>query len=546
MNGADQGVQTLDRPDSVYQPLKESRTTGASSAPLWHRFLGWLLSTLPTLLILAMLAGLAWWGHHTGWKMPTFAELSGKIQTQKDDWCSEHGVPESQCFLCQPKMKKKLKSYGWCRVHGVFDCPLEHPEVVQLTKLPKITTTDREKAKRSLEFAPRPQNNNRCALHPTVVQLAAGDMVDKLGLKFEPVWTAPIEETVTANGEITYDQTKLAALATVAPGRVFRVEKQVGDVVRKGEVLALIDAAQVGKAKADLLNALAEVDLRQKNVIRLRRLSGIGVAEAQVLEAETLLRQAEASLTSAQQALINLGLPVQVEPLQGMAPQQVNRYLQFLSLPEAIVRTLDSRTTTANLIAVRASLDGVVVERKVVEGEMVDSSCPLFFIANTDTMWLKLFVRLEDVRYLKKGQTVRFHHDGSSTPAIGRLSWISTTADEKTRTVQVRADLTNHDGQLRASTFGNGTIVLRQEPDAIVVPNQSLHSDGNCRIVFVQDKNFHKKGAPKLFHVRTVRIGAVLPTQTEIVAGVLPGEILATEGSGALRAQLLKNNLGAG
>jgi cobalt-zinc-cadmium efflux system membrane fusion protein len=76
-----------------------------------------------------------------------------------------------------------------------------------------------------------------------------------------------------------------------------------------------------------------------------------------------------------------------------------------------------------------------------------------------------------------------------------------------------------------------------------------VHWEGDCHVVFVRDKHWAQAGAPKLFHVRTVRPGIALPgpiPETEIIAGLLPGEVVATANSTALRAELLKNNLGAG
>src|SRR5207253_505927 len=77
------------------------------------------------------------------------------------------------------------------------------------------------------------------------------DAVDKAGIEVEPVSKAPVVEYVTGNGEISYDQTRTARLSARVPGTVFRVYKQAGDPVKKGEVLALVDAAEVGKAKSE-------------------------------------------------------------------------------------------------------------------------------------------------------------------------------------------------------------------------------------------------------------------------------------------------------
>ncbi|HEV7223271.1 MAG TPA: efflux transporter periplasmic adaptor subunit, partial [Pirellulales bacterium] len=79
-----------------------------------------------------------------------------------------------------------------------------------------------------------------------------------------------------------------------------------------------------------------------------------------------------------------------------------------------------------------------------------------------------------------------------------------------------------------------------------VVPNEAVQFEGDCYVVFVRDKDFLDKDAPKLFHVRNVRLGAKDDRHTEIIAGVAPAELVATAGSGILGAELLKGKLGAG
>jgi membrane fusion protein, heavy metal efflux system len=145
------------------------------------------------------------------------------------------------------------------------------------------------------------------------------------------------------------------------------------------------------------------------------------------------------------------------------------------------------------------------------------------------------------------GQQVRFRFDGGPEEVRGNLAWISTTVDQQTRMVTVRAELPNPKGKLRNETFGAGTIVLREEQEAIVVPNEAVHWEGCCHVVFVRDKGyFDRPDSPKVFHVRTVRLGTKNGRFTEVIAGVLPGEVVATKGSDVLRAELLKNSLGAG
>jgi cobalt-zinc-cadmium efflux system membrane fusion protein len=74
------------------------------------------------------------------------------------------------------------------------------------------------------------------------------------------------------------------------------------------------------------------------------------------------------------------------------------------------------------------------------------------------------------------------------------------------------------------------------------VPSAAVHWEGDCFVVFVRDKNYLADGAPKVFHVRTVRLGVRDAKTTEIIAGVLPGEFVATRGSGLLLSELRKGD----
>lgn len=270
------------------------------------------------------------------------------------------------------------------------------------------------------------------------------------------------------------------------------------------------------------------------------------VAGQRLLEAEADRDQAEAAVRKAVQTLVNLGLPIGLEELRSKTGQQIAERLHFLGLPAEVSRQLSARKTTANLLPILATRDGVVVSRDVVAGEVIDTSKTLFTVVDNRKMWLLLDVPLEDAQLVKVGQQVQFRPDGSDHEQIGQVTWISTRVDVETRTVQVRAELSNKKGDLRDEGFGTGQIVLREEEDAIVVPKEAVHWEGCCHVVFVRDKDFFDEDSFKVFHTRMVRPGVTTANQTEIIAGLLPGEVVVTKGGGVLRAELLKGNLGAG
>jgi cobalt-zinc-cadmium efflux system membrane fusion protein len=190
-------------------------------------------------------------------------------------------------------------------------------------------------------------------------------------------------------------------------------------------------------------------------------------------------------------------------------------------------------------------MNGLVVSREVVAGEVVDVARILFEVVDTRSLWLTFDLKGEDAHRVKIGQPVRFKPDDGRAELAGMIAWRSSQADPKTRTVKVRADLADPEGKQVANTFGAGKVILREEAKAVSVPNEAVHWDGCCSVVFVRDKDY-LKSPHKVFHVRKVRTGARDEKNTEIIAGVLPDELIVTKGSGLLLTELLRGSLGEG
>ena len=176
------------------------------------------------------------------------------------------------------------------------------------------------------------------------------------------------------------------------------------------------------------------------------------------------------------------------------------------------------------------------------------SKTALFDVADTSRLWLTLNVRQEDAKYVSLGQTALFRASESANEpdSKGTVGWISTDADDVTRTVKVRVDLANADGRLRTNTFGTGRIVLREEPKAVVIPSDAIHWDGTCNVVFVRDKNFMQPDAPKIFHVRSVRPGVKDGATTEIIAGLVAGRSDREQEQRGAGGSVLEEQHGAG
>lgn len=496
---------------------------------------------LPNVLAFSLLAAVMYVGHHTGWKLPKRSELGATAKPAAENWCAEHLVPESACVECNAKLFPRAPEYGFCRKHGVAECVNDHPDLAQVTDAPQLPQYDTAAA---IALMARRENNSVNVLHKALVQFATAESAQKAGVDVDVAFERPMTDAISASGELSFDPRRVAHLSPKVPGTVALVLKNVGDEVAAGDVLALVDAAQVGQAKAKLLQSIVQLQLKTTTLNRLESVANSGAVPLRLItEAKSALQEAEIAAISSRQALTNLGLKPP-ENLETRDAREVSDELRFLGVPDELAAQLPESVQTANLIPVRAPYEGVVVASEVVAGEVVTDADVLFTIADPRRLWLILSVRQEDAKYVKAGLPVKFRPDDGGGEVAGEVAWISPAIDEQTRTLDVRAIIDNSDGALRDKTFGAGRIVLRHEPKAVVVPAGAVQATTDAQFVFVRDKNYLKDSSPKVFHTRQVRVGARNDEYAEILAGVLPGEVVAVKGSAVLMAQVLRGSLG--
>jgi cobalt-zinc-cadmium efflux system membrane fusion protein len=532
------------------------------------------LAVLPTAIVLAGIAAVGVWGHHTGWKAPRFSELfgTGDAAEEEDwceahnvpdskciachpelaggdaaDWCDEHGVPESRCTVCHPEILKTGVAGDWCTEHGVPEsgCTICHPEIARRdgTAIPKreidVTQGAHEgedaaaHLDKTADTAAPIRDPRTCQKHALRVQFASAASVEKAGVSLGEVVERPMADSVVVNGEVDYDRTRFVQIAARAAGVASRVEGRLGQAVQEGDLLALVDSAELGRSKAELLEAQAAVDVTRRALERIEQSARAGFrTESERLEAEAAARQAKARFFNASQALSNFGL---ILPEQDIAPEALGR----LGLPEE-ARLNGGPSASVSLLPIRSPMSGVIVALHVVPGETVETGRTLFEVADTSRMWVTMDVPLSEAHRIALGQEVIFRPDDARDEIVyGAISWISTAVDEMTRTLKIRADVENKEGTLRAHTFGRAQVVVRTSPNAIAVPSEAVQWEGCCYVVFVHLGN-------EIFQTRKIRLGARDAAFTEVLVGVLPGEVVATEGSSVLKSEILKSALGAG
>lgn len=387
------------------------------------------------------------------------------------------------------------------------------------------------------------------------VQFPTREAMERTGIELVPVKERPVVSELVVSGVVQYDQRHIAQLSARVPGTVWRVEKHLGDSVRKGDVLLVMESSEVGRLKAQFLNALVSYEARREQLAILEEVKG-AVLGRQLREAKSAVRESRNHLINAEQALVNLGLGVSIGGYESLDDETRADRIRTVGLPEPLLRTIDPGRVTSNLLPLYAPFDGIVIGRDAVVGEVIEPTEPIFEVADVSTMWVVLNVSKEDAGRVALGQMVRFRPDGSETEYASRVAWISTQVDQETRTLEVRAELDNPRplpavgdvgagltaAPLRANTFGKGRIELERRGTAVVVPRQSVQWDGSRWVVFVPTGG-------QAFAARPVRPGVQQGEEVEIFGDFAGGDPLTHVvgvGSHVLKSQILLDRMEAG
>ena len=375
------------------------------------------------------------------------------------------------------------------------------------------------------------------------VHFKSKEAMERTGIELVPVEERPMVSELVASGVVHYDQRHIAQLSARVPGSVWRVEKHLGDAVKKGDVLLVIESRDVGRLKAEFLNALVANEARVEQLKILEEVKS-AVMGRQLREAKSALREARNHLHNAEQALVNLGLDVSITDYEPLDDDARAAQIRTAGLSQSLLGVIDPAHVTSNLLPLYAPFDGIVIGRDAVVGEVIDPAEPIFEVADVSTMWVVLNISKEDAGRVALGQRVRFRPDGSTDDYESRVAWISTEVNEQTRTLEVRAEIPTAAGAagLRANTFGNGRIEVDRRGTAIVVPRSSVQWDGSRWVVFVPT-------GESTFAARPVSPGVQQGDSIEIVgdfaSGATPTHVVGA-GSHVLKSQILLERMEAG
>jgi cobalt-zinc-cadmium efflux system membrane fusion protein len=326
----------------------------------------------------------------------------------------------------------------------------------------------------------------------------------------------PVERV--AVGSIDFNEELTVQVFTPYQGKIIDVFAKVGDEVKQGQTLFTIDSPDLLAADSNLIAATGVLDFTTRNLERLKKLYETRAVSQHDLEQATSDQQtAEGNLRSARDAV----------RIFGKTEAEVNKIVAE--------RMADPR------LVVPSPISGRVTARNAAPGLLVQpGSAPApFSVADISTMWMLANVAESDVPLVRLGQEVTvtvLAYPGKVFE--GRIATIDSMVDPNTHRMLIRSTVDDPDHQLRSNMFATFAIRTGEPVRSLAVPLDGVvrEGDGTMTVWVTSDR--------RRFSQRTVKIGMQRDGYRQILEGVQPGELVATDGAVFLSNMLVIGRTG--
>lgn len=324
-------------------------------------------------------------------------------------------------------------------------------------------------------------------------------------IKTGTVGEQSIDDVIVSSGRVTFDDQRVAHVYSPVTGRVIRVDGNLGQRVKKGQSLAVLQSPDIGQVSSDLGKADADLVAAKHDVERKKSLYEAHAASAADYEiAEDNFRKASAEHDRAVQrsALLRAG-------------------------------GVDSVTQAYSLLA---PIDGEIIARSVSPGIEIagqygngQAATELFTVGELDQVWIMADVFEQDLARVHVGADVSVRAIAYAGKEFkGRVDWIAGALDPETRTARVRCTFANPEKLLKPEMYTTVRIAVDGRK-AIAVPKDAVLRLGEQTVAFVQ------RGKTPEGRIRFERVpvtvddaldGAWLP----VTHGLEMGDVIVTSG----------------
>ncbi|MGD0251430.1 MAG: efflux RND transporter periplasmic adaptor subunit [Verrucomicrobiota bacterium] len=306
------------------------------------------------------------------------------------------------------------------------------------------------------------------AIDPATIQM--------MNLQTMEITRGPLRRILRTVGTIDYNETALADVTTKFKGWIEKLDVDAtGQLVHRGEPLFEVYSPELYSAEVEFLRTVTNSFNKTRGAVGQR--------------------------------------------------QTAVRDLKFFDVQDAQIAELEKSRTAFKTLSMVAPMDGFVIEKNIVQGQMVDAGMKLYRLADLGVVWVFAQIYEQDLPYVQLGQeaTVKL----SSLPDRefrGRVTYVYPSVDEKTRTARVRLEFENPGYFLKPGMFVSVQIASELEPSALLVPDSAVLRSGEKNTVFVA-----LPGGK--FDSRTVVLGPEAEHDMyEVISGLQEGERVVTSG----------------
>lgn len=329
----------------------------------------------------------------------------------------------------------------------------------------------------------------------------SAEQISAAGIQLAQAGPLAMDLSLPFPGEVRFDEDRTAHVVPRTPGVVEQVLVNLGQPVKKGQLLAVIASQQISDQRSEQAAAQRRVELARTTFERERQLWQEQIsAEQDLLQARQALQEAEIALNNARQ---------KVSVLSG-----------------------NSTATGGNRYELRAPFDSVVVEKHLTLGEVVNDSTSVLTLSDLSKVWVTFGVSPKDLESVQVGKTVSISAAELDAQVTGKVSYVGSLLGEQTRTATVRVSLENPQGAWRPGLFVTARVTIDSRQTAVAVPESAIQTVEDTPNVFVRTDDG--------FKAQSVQLGRRAASQVEIVQGLDAGAQVATAGSFILKSELGK------
>ena len=331
-------------------------------------------------------------------------------------------------------------------------------------------------------------------LHLSIAQIEAA------GVQLAAAGPRELGTAFSFPGEIRFDEDRTAHVVPRVPGVVEAVQAELGQAVKRGQVLAVIASQQISDLRSEQQAAQRRLELARLTFQREQQLWQERIsAEQDYLQARQVLQEAEIALANARQKVA------------AVCPAGAgNRY------------------------ELRAPFDAVVVEKHLSVGEVVDATSNAFTLSDLSRVWATFAVAPRDLDKVVTGRNVTVSSPDLGAQVEGKVNYVGSLLGEQNRAATVRATLANPNGAWRPGLFVNIAVSVERFNAAVVVPESALQTWEEQTVVFARTEEG--------FEARPVKAGRRDAGQVEIISGLAAGTQVAAAGSFVLKSELGKGS----